>query len=98
MSAANPKKFVTVLKPKYFYAKSKKNADHLRAEALALRWMGDQTHLPAAKDKTVLDGGARLGGFWAGCKSLKRCANPPYSRLLANPVLRADYRYSGGTG
>ena len=39
----------------------------------------------------VLAGGARLGMFWNNCKSRMRCSKVPYDRLLANPVLRADY-------
>ena len=70
----------------------KKNVDHLRAEPPALRWMRDHAHPPARRDQTVLDGGAKLGMFWSGCKSKKRCAKFPYDRLLTNPVLKADYR------
>ncbi len=66
--------------------------DHLRSELPALRWMGDNGHPPKHKNPTVLDGGARLGRFWAHCKWERRCTKPPYDRLLTNPVLKADYR------
>ena len=66
--------------------------DHLRTELPTLRWMRDQEHSPQAKDQTRLDGGARLGTFWAHCKSKKKCTKPRYDWLLTNPVLRADYR------
>ena len=70
-----------------------RNVDHARArKAFALRWMGDRTHPPRFMEQTILDGGARLGMFWSGCKTKKRCTAPPYNRLLTNSVLRADYR------
>ena len=72
------------------------NVDHLRAEPPALRLMKDQTHPPAGRDSTILEGGATLGPFWDSCKRRKRCANSPCNRLLADPVLKADYRYSPG--
>ena len=37
-------------------------------------------------------GGPKVGTFWMHCKGGRRCRRPPYDRLLANPVLRADYR------
>ena len=69
-----------------------KNVDNLWAELPALRWMGGQAHPPKQRNQMVLEGGAKLGRFWAHCKSAKRCAYPHYDRLLTNPVLRADYR------
>ena len=54
--------------------------------------MENQTQPPTARDKTILEGGAKLGKFWDNCKSRQMCAYPPYDRLLAHPVLRADYR------
>ena len=38
------------------------------------------------------DGGPAIGWFWGTCKGDRRCGRPPYDRLLAHPVLRADYR------
>ena len=70
-----------------------KNVKHLWAELPALRLMRDRTHPPRSRDTTILDGGTKLGPFWSDCKRKKRCTRPPYDRLLANPVLRADYRY-----
>ena len=72
--------------------RTKKNVDHLRAKPPVLRLMRDRPHPPTVRDQTILDGGIRLGKFWINCKSQKRCAKPPYDRLLTNPVLRADYR------
>ena len=93
LSASNPKKCVTVLQPKYYH-RAKKNADHLRSEQPALRWMRGRTQPPKHRDQTRLDGGTNLGAFWGHCKSLKRCTKPPYDRLLTIPVLKADYRHS----
>ena len=59
----------------------------------ALRWMENETQPPRGRDQTALDGGAKLGRFWDNCKSQKRCVKSPYDRLLANPVLKADYVY-----
>ena len=74
------------------WTKIRKNVDHLRVELPTLRLMWDRTHPPRYTDATVLEGGVKLGRFWTYCKFRKRCAKPPYDRLLANPVLRADYR------
>ena len=74
-------------------ANAQRNVDHLRVQSRpALRWMGDRTHPPKARDAMILGGGSRLGKFWTICKSRKRCARSPYDQLLTNPVLRADYR------
>ena len=72
--------------------RTKMSVEHLQAELPALRWVEDQTRPPKLNNQTMLEGGARLGKFWANCKSEKRCAKPPYDRLLANPVLKTDYR------
>ena len=72
----------------------KKNVNYLRAKPPALRHMRDQTHPPKRSDQTVLEGGPKLGTFWAHCKSGRRCVKFPYDRLLTNSVLRADYRCS----
>ena len=74
--------------------KVKKNIDHIRAELPALRWMGCRVQPPTCRDQTLLEGGIRLGIFWNNCKHRKRCARSPYDRLLVNPVLKVDYRYS----
>ena len=65
--------------------------DHLRSELSALRWIRGRTQPPGVRNQTVLEGGARLGGFWQQCKSQKKCAKPFYDHLLTNPVLKADY-------
>ena len=49
---------------------------------------------PKHSDVTQLPVGGefKVGRFWMGCKSDKRCSGPPYARLLDNAVLEADYR------
>ena len=56
--------------------------------------MGDRQKPPTATDKTKLPGLGEVivGMFWSHCKIRKRCVRQPYSRLLVNPVLRADSR------
>ena len=58
--------------------------------------MRNKAHPPKRRDPTVLDGGARLGYFWAHCKVEKRCVKPPYNQLLTNLVLKADYCHPSG--
>ena len=45
----------------------------------------------------LLGGGPKVGTFWMDCKNRRKCGRPPYDRLLAHPVLRADYRNSTAT-
>ena len=49
---------------------------------------------PKKRDTAELSSGAQVGSFWMHCKAMaiRRCGTPPYDRLLANAVLRADYR------
>ena len=54
--------------------------------------MEDREEHPKWNDTTELPGGGTLGGFWHQCKSWRKCGKPPYSLLLDNRVLRADYR------
>ena len=63
----------------------------------ALEWMRDRTHPPKRSNQMILDGGARIGGFWKNFKTRKRCAVPPYDWLLTNPVLKSDYNASSVT-
>ena len=70
------------------------NVDHLRAELPALRLMRSRTQPPATRDPTTLEGGVKVGIFWRNCKQKQRCYDVPYNRLLANPVLKSDYRNS----
>ena len=73
--------------------RTRKNVDHLRAEPPALRWMRDRRRAPKSSDQTVLDGGVKVGMLWIRCKTRVHCITSPYDRLLANTVLRADYRH-----
>ena len=64
----------------------------VRIQPSALRWIQRRERAPKKRDTTPLPGGGTLGWFWEGCKRGSRCGRPPYDRLLANRVLRADYR------
>ena len=69
------------------------NVRDLRTPARsALLWMGTREGAPKRQETADLPGGSNTGNFWHDCKMLKRCGRPPYDRLLANPILRADYR------
>ena len=55
--------------------------------------MGGRAEPPKRTDTTRLPGGGPvIGTFWADCRGKRRCGRPPYDRLLANTVLRGDYR------
>ena len=58
--------------------------------------MEGRKEAPKARDITELPRGGKLGMFWRDCKCERRCGRPPYDRLLAHPVLRADYRCHPG--
>ncbi len=64
----------------------------VRTQSSALKLMESREHVPRSRDTTELPDGTKLGMFWNDCRQNRRCGRQPYDRLLANPVLIADYR------
>ena len=64
----------------------------IRSQTFALRLMEGRKAPPKQADPTELSCGGKIGAFWQNCKRKRRCERLPYARLLANPVLAADYR------